>query len=234
MAISIFVFAILVILYAFRLSRRLGKSYPLWVCLASAVVAPYEPIGDIMAHVTFSATKLYFIDSFGVQVPLFNILGYVVFFGFPILYLISRLNAGMRTIEWMISFFVLVVIAMLFELPTIAMGVQNYYGDNQPFRIAGYPIWMAFVNVIAMFVSAAGAYLAASNRVFERWPVLLVPVVPLFLVGAHVTSGMPLALAINSPADVTTVNIAAVGSIFLATLYCWIAGQVVCRPRSQT
>jgi hypothetical protein len=232
LTIFMFVGAALVLMYAVKLARSRNQSYPLYVCLGSALAAFYEPLGDLFAHIAyFDAGNLQYVNAFGNAVPLFALPGYVISFGLPILIITAKLESGISQKEWMLMFFGTVFATALFELPFLHAGVHNYYGDNQPFKIIGYPVWMAFPNALAPFAAISVVHLALKTSVFVRHPVLFVAVVPGVIAGSHLAVSLPFATAINGPNSLLTVNLAAIASILLAILYSWIFGEIVCRTK---
>jgi hypothetical protein len=226
--------ALFVFLYAFRLSRRLDSSYPIWVCVGALLAAFYEPVGDVLAHLSYMQTDIYFIHTLGNTIPVFLPPGYVIFFGWPILYLIGRIDKGIGLKQWMVSYSLIVLAAAIFELPFIAMDVHHYFGENQPVQILGYPIWMPFVNGTSMFLAAAVAYLATKHEVFERQPLWYALLIPFLVAGGGVFFSLPIGLVISSSANVLAVNLGAIGSVILSVLGMWLAGNMVCRRRRGT
>jgi hypothetical protein len=221
--------AVLVLFYAFRLSRRLGTSYPIWACVGAFLAAFYEPVGDVFANLSYFQTHVYFIHSYGNTIPMFLPPGYTVFFGLPILYLIGRIETGIGLKRWM-SFYCLVVLAAaIFELPFIAVGVHKYFGERQPLQILGYPLWMPFVNATSMFLAAAVASVATKLAVIKRQPAWYALMVPFFVAGGGAFFSLPIGLAINSSASVLVVNLGAVGSIILSVLGMWFGGNLACQ-----
>jgi len=222
------ILSIAILFYAHRLAKRHGSSYPYWVVLGSALATYYEPLGDFLAHVTYhEVNQINFTTAFGFMTPLWVLPCYIVFFGYPILWLGEVITKDVSMGKWMGLFFAAFVSAWFFEVPILAMGATEYYGANQPFKLLNYPLWMGFANTATMFVVAAAVHHLKSTDVFARMPVLFAAVLPMLVTGANAGTALPLGSAINSTSDTMITNAMAVLSMALALLYTWIAGTLV-------
>lgn len=226
------VLAMFTLLYAIKISRKVGR-YPIYVVLGAALATYYEPLGDLFAHVTYhEANQLTFTQSFGFKTPLWILPTYIVFFGASIIWLVSRIDEGVSVKQWWVYFVLSIPGAWVFEVPLLEMGAIAYYGDNQPFRIFGYPLWMAFSNSATIFlVSAAVAWLKGTPLFLQR-PILLVPVIPMLVLGANGGVGLPLGSAINGTDDVVVVQLMACASILLAVFYVRICERLICTAKA--
>lgn len=218
------------VIYAWSRVRRTGRQDALWICLGAALATFYEPLGDLCAHVAYhEANQIHFTTAFGFSVPLWVLPSYVAFFGLPVVALMSMIERGVTSKQWMIFYISALPGALLFEAPLLAMGAIEYYGSNQPFQIYGYPVWMGFVNGCTMFVVTTAMYFVTRTELIKARPYLLTPLMPLLVLGANGGAALPLASAINSSDSVIVVNIFACVSMALATLYVWICGQLVAK-----
>lgn len=225
------VLAVMTLIYSIVLARRIRSPYPVYTCIGAGLATFYEPLGDFLAHVTYhEAQQLNFTVAFGYQVPLWVLPTYVIFFGFPTLWLLARIERGITMRLWFLSFAIGIVGAFAFEAPLLAMRSIEYYGANQPLQILGYPLWMAFANVCTMFAVATLVYFFVRSSVGRQYPMLLVPLMPVLVLTGNAGPALPLGSAINATLDVGIVNVAAVLSMLAATLYVWICGRLVCRP----
>jgi hypothetical protein len=141
--------------------------------------------------------------------------------------MLSLLQRGITRRQWMGLFFLSLPGALLFEVPLLMMGAIDYYGANQPAKILGYPIWMAFANSCTLFVMAAAIFLLAQTQIIRARPWLLAPLTPMLVMGANGAAALPLASAINASSSLIVVNLCAVLSALLATLYVWIFGYIL-------
>lgn len=222
------VLALGTLIYAITQAGRTGKGNAIWICAGAALASFYEPLGDLFAHVAYhEINQINFTAAFGFLTPLWIVPTYVVFFGLSILVLLPILERGVSLRFWMTLFMLSLPGAFLFEVPLLKMGAIQYYGANQPFQILGYPLWMAFANSCTVFVVTTAVYLISKTSLIHRHPFLLAPLMPMLVMGANGGSALPLASAINSSSSVTVVNLMALLSIGLATLYVWMCGKVL-------
>lgn len=220
--------AVLTIVYALVQMRRTQRSDALWICLGSALASFWEPLGDLLAHVTYhEVNQLSLTSAFGFYTPLWVLPTYIFFFGGTILMLLQWLEKGVSCRAWMVLFFVSIPGAFLFEVPLLEMGSIDYYGENQPWKILGYPLWMAFVNSCTMFVVTTALFYLCRTRLIRRQPYLLATLVPMLVLGANAGAGLPLSHALNSGSSQSMVNLMACASMLLSTLYAWICGQLL-------
>lgn len=230
MGILIFmsILAALTFLVAVRISRRADNAYPWCLCLGAGLASFYEPLGDLFAHVTYhEVNQLALISAFGYHVPLWILPTYVVFFGASVLWLQSEIDRGVKLSRWIILFVLSLPSAWLFEIPLLRMGAINYYGDGQPVQVFGYPVWMAFANSATIFVVAAACSFLRRSPPFQEQPILFIPTFPMLVIGASGAAALPLGSAINSEASSVAIDVAAIVSMALASLYVWIAGRLM-------
>ena len=205
--------------------RRTKQWFPVYVGLGGAIACFYEPLGDLLTHVTYhEVNQINLTTAFGFRTPLWILPTYLVSFGTPILLFNNMLANGVTLKKWMTVFFIAVPSGWAFEVPMLEFGFIDYYGDNQPFKILGFPVWLAFVNNATLFVTAALLYLLKKTVLLERWPYLVVVLVPIMVAGTHAGLSLPAASALNGPRELLTVNAMALLSTALAILVTWIAG----------
>jgi hypothetical protein len=222
------VLALLTFIYAFRLWRKTGNTSALWIILGSAIATYYEPLGDLLAHVTYhEVNTIPFHSAFGFTTPLWVLPCYVVFFGAPILGLLYVLEKGVTASKWLTFYFLSLPGAWVFEVPLLAMRATEYYGANQPIHILDYPPWMAFSNTCAMFLTATGVYYLRKTLVLREHPWLLALIVPLFVVGASAGTILPVGTALSSSDSTTYVNIMALVSMAVSVLFVWVSGKIL-------
>lgn len=220
--------AIATVIYAFAIAKRTGRTDAVWICLGAALACYYEPLGDLMAHVTYhEVNSINFTAAFGHSIPLWVLPCYVVFFGAPIVALVSMIERGITAQKWMLFFFLSVPGAWLFEVPLLAMGATEYYGANQPFKLLNYPVWMAFSNTAGMILTATAVFYVGKTSLIRQHPILLAALLPLFIVGASATTILPVGSALSSSDSATVVNVFAIASILLSVLYAWITGKLL-------
>ncbi|MEQ9565351.1 MAG: hypothetical protein RLN85_05950 [Pseudomonadales bacterium] len=222
------VLAIATIWYAVRVFRRDGTLLPVYILIGSALACFYEPLGDLLAHVTYAeASQVNYISSYGFLVPLWVLPTYILFFGYPTLFLMERIERGVTLQWWMAVFVISVIGSWIFEIPLIALEFQSYYGDNAPFKLLGYPIWMGFVNAATISIVATAAFFLKHSWVGTKCPSCYIVLIPLLVAGANAGSGLPASFALNSSNDPGIVNIAASTAMMLSVTYAWICANLI-------
>jgi hypothetical protein len=220
--------AVLTVIYALRLCKKYKNATPIWIVVGSAIATFYEPLGDFLSHVTYhEVNTISFTSAFGFTIPLWVFPCYVVFFGAPILALIEKAEKNISINKWMLAFVISIPGAALFEFPILAVQATEYYGNNQPWKILNYPIWMAFSNTCTMFVTVAAVYFSLRTLVVKQNPWLLAILVPLFIIGSSAASIMPVGSALSATDSAIIVNIFAVGSMVVSVLLTWISGRML-------
>lgn len=213
-------------------ARRTRQWFPIFVCIGGALCAFYEPLGDLLSHVTYhEVNQVNFTTAFGFHIPLWILPCYLVSFGVPIILLANVLENGIGMKKWMTFYALAFVGGWAFEVPMILMGAIEYYGDNQPFRILGFPVWLGFVNNATMFTVASFVYLLKRSSVGERWPALVVVLMPVMVGGTHAGLSLAAGSAINSSHDLVFVNLMATVSALLGVVATMTAGYLVMSAR---
>lgn len=212
---------------------RSRQWFPIHVCIGGALSCLYEPLGDLLAHVTYhEAGQVTLRTAFGFHVPLWILPTYLVSFGVPIV-LLGNLLAGGRVslAKWMAFFAVALVGGWGFEVPMLMMGAIEYYGDNQPLKILGFPVWMGFVNNATLFVVASLLHLFRQSAVVARWPALVIVLMPVMVAGVHAGLSLPLGSTLNGVHDPLVVNLMALVSMTLAVVATATAAVLAMEPR---
>ena len=222
------VLALATIWYAVKLSKRERTLLPVYILIGAALACFYEPLGDFLAHVTYAeSNQVNYIASYGFLVPLWVLPTYILFFGYPTLFLMEKIEKGVTLQWWMVVFVVSVIGSWIFEIPMIALEFQSYYGDNAPFKLLGYPIWMGFVNAATMSIVATAAFFLKHSWVGTKFPSSYIVLIPLLVAGANVGSGLPASFALNSSNHSGLVNVMACMAMLLSLIYAWICANLV-------
>jgi hypothetical protein len=230
------VLALGTIFMAVRASRTEGgRSYPYFIWIGGALAVLYEPLGDLLAHVTYhEVNQIGLVTAFGFKAPLWDLPAYVMSVSGAILWNMQRISSGLTMRSWMVSYFICIIGACLFELPMIALGYVEYY-PPQPLAILGYPISMGFVNAAAlMFTPAVILHYLANSVIGQRWPITFMFLVPMLVAGSHLAAALPLGWALNSGQSPWVINLASGVSALYALLQVWVGGQLVTQREPRT
>lgn len=223
------VLALLSLLYAAWMTRRLRDPFPLALFLGAACSVVYEPLGDILTKVAYPPLdQISLMTAFGRPVPLWMLPNYAFFFCVPVLLLLHYVvRPDVTARRWWLSYAGIALFVALFEQPGINADNWRYYATNQALSINSYPLWVAFANAQSLFMIATGIALLRRRVITPRLSFLFVPIVPMLFVGSHVGAALPISAALYSTDNRLIVNAAALLAILMCLLTVWIAGRLV-------
>jgi hypothetical protein len=108
-----------------------------------------------------------YINAFDMRDPLFDFVGYTLYFGLGGYVMMRAFQRGLGSRAVALTAVIFGVADLLYELPFLAAGMYTYYGQ-QPLAILTYPLhWLvmnATVPVITGFIMYWADRLARSNR----------------------------------------------------------------------
>lgn len=224
------VLAIATLIYAIQIARREQSKMPVFIWFGGALASLYEPLGDLLVHVTYhEVNQLTAFSAFTFKIPTWLTPSYTVVVSASAIWTMQRIKQGVTFKNWMLSFFLLIPVGVLFELPLIYMGAIEYFGP-QAYPIFGYPLPMAFANTAGLIlVNGSLLYFISQSTFGQRWPALFTLIVPMTTAGCHLGIALPWGLAMNSTDNLTVIYIMATVSMALAVLAAWVSGKMVCR-----
>jgi len=181
------------------LQHLLVKRDPLlFFCLVGgAAAAMLEPITNVFGQAYHPEIgQIVGFNALGREIPLHIALIYPWYFGLFSWTTIRAMDNGMSRAGYWKLFLGTVIFAFGVEIVPVQVGLWKYYG-NQPFNIAGMPLWWYVVNPACIVGTAAFACLCIKLRSgWRRWP--LVVLIPIGAVGFHTGCSAPLYMAMNS------------------------------------
>lgn len=219
--------------YAVRHARLERRLWPVYLLLGAGLAVVYEPINNVLALCTYPEIgQLTWISALGRRIPVYIGLVYVVYWSAPVLWLMNRIRAGMTPGQWWRTYASFTVAVTVFELLPLQRGWWAYYGAQQPLVVARFPAWWWADNSGAIFGLAAVLSLLR-ERVLrdDRTALIVVPLLPMLLLGLHGGPAMPVFLALGTTLDPTLIDAAGVIAVVLALLMVWLLGRLVCRER---
>jgi hypothetical protein len=198
---------------AIQLVRR--RDPLLAVLLVGGAVAYFnEPIDDLLGLVWHPRPGQWVaFDTFG-PVPVWGVFVYMALFGgIPYLMLQAfRRGATAKQIWTWIGVFWLADIAV--EIPALASGMYQYYGDP-PMKVLGLPLYWFAINIGGPLETAV--LLLVAGPFFAGWRKLLLLVIPMTLDAAgSVGIGWPIFSALHAETNVFVKYLAAFVSIAMA------------------
>jgi hypothetical protein len=155
--------------------RRSGKPDFLLMLLGGLICSFNEETVDVLGHCFFPLDGWTVHAFFGRGIPLWVVLGYVVFFGgLPYLMAFAFRHGVTHRTMWMgIGIFWVLNVAL--EIPVLGTRLYVYYG-YQPFEIGGFPIsWLVINSLGALFGAVVLTRLAWFFLGARRLLVLFVP-----------------------------------------------------------
>ena len=177
-------------------------SLPVLALLGGVVVCVWEPMVDVLGqcwHPISGQMTAY--EALGRKIPLVLPVTNPWYFGGIAALLYYRFKRGV-TAQWLYKTWgALMIAAFLLEVTPLQYGTWIYYGD-QPFRVAGFPLWWSFVNIGGVIVSATLIY---AVQKFISNPLLraagVVCAIPVADGIANAGAGWPVWYALNLPHD---------------------------------
>jgi len=157
-----------------------------------------EPIDDVLGLVWHPEAGQWTVLETFARVPLWGLGIYIVFFGGMPYLILQNLRRGMSRVQLWRWVATLVVIDVAVELPVLASGIYQYFGDA-PMQIGGFPVYWIFINAVGP-LGLAVLLLAAEDR-FTGWRMLYLPLLPMVCNAAgSVAVGWPIYSALNAQA----------------------------------
>ena len=230
-AIANFVLLAIVTVFVAREARRTRSRIPLLILLGAALASLQEPIYDIVGAVWYPERgTIAYIRAFNVSIPLWLIPGYAWYIGGlgNFMYCRMRPGAGRRPLWQYYFLFWLANFAL--EMPGLNLGIYRYYGD-QPFRVLGFPLWMAVTNgLMPLMIGALFNHLR--GVLVGPAALLTVVLVPMVVGATQIAAGWPTWLALNSGRGATATFIGALVSLGLALSVIYLLGKLSSRAAS--
>jgi lipoprotein signal peptidase len=227
--INMLVFAAILV-WCIREARRSGSAIPVLIMIGAGIASLQECAFDVMVLVNWADsghTPLYRI--FDRSVPIWMLFAYPWFIGGQGYWMYRKLQQGMTGKQlWSLYFFAWFANLFL-EVPALQLGnIYTYFG-NQPFRILGFPLWMAWVNALMPILLASAVYAYRDSFTGVR-SLLVLAVVPMAVGAAQIMIGWPIWLALNSGAGYGVTHAAAVISLGLSLIVVYLVGVKFCQP----
>ena len=136
-------------------ARRQRIWWPYLVMVTGGLTCFMEPMFDHLFGLWFFHEGQWTaFETYGISVPVWLPIVYVPYYGCWTIWLINRWRRGATPQDVVKLYLASVALAALAEIFYINMvGLYNYQ-DSQPFLIAGYPPWIAFVNGVPPFLAS--------------------------------------------------------------------------------
>jgi hypothetical protein len=227
MTIGVVAGLVLIAVAAVRLGRRWSTWVPVIVVVSTLWTGFFEPIENTAAHMWYYRPgQVTLFDAFGRSLPVWVFFSYAAFYG------------GLGLVAWWMTErgaprahmvrFVLAVwaFAVVTEIVGTQFNTYEYYG-RAPFRVAGFPVWVALSN--AAICTTIGVAAARLRRILVgRQQLALLCLGPAAISVGLIGTGFPTLVALNSvDPPLWLLYGAAVVSMAMAGVMAWSATQLV-------
>lgn len=185
------------------------------VLLVGGAVAYFnEPIDDLLGLVWHPRPGQWVaIDTFG-PAPVWGVFVYMALFGgipYLVLQAFNRGVTGAQIWTWIAVFWVADIAV---EIPALASGMYQYYGDP-PMKVFGLPLYWFAINIGGPLETAV--LLWAAGSFFVGWRMLLLLVIPMvFDAAGSVGIGWPIFSALHAESNPFVKYLAAFMTIAMA------------------
>ena len=226
-----------IMVWIVREAIRSGRALPVLFMGGAAIASLLECIFDVMVLVWWPhygpAPEYRFLN---ISVPLWMLAAYPWYIGGMGYFAYRGFRDGIsRAGLWKLYFFGWIANFAL-EMPPLQIGnIYAYYGD-QPFRVLGFPMWMAMTNCLMPIL--AGALIASLDDVL-RGPrsLMVLALVPMAVGSAEIATGWPIWLALNSglgygatyAAGVAVLGLSLMTTYLVSLKFC-VAGEAASAP----
>lgn len=229
------ILAAIVVLYAIRLAKRDNVSYPIWMILGIVLALPYENHTALLGRFVYPQVGQVSVESFyGIQMPLYLLFVYILYVGPFMLFIFDKMEKGSMTVSlWWKMFFITAFLALCFEPPAIHFGLWYYFGDNQPLKILGLPLWWIFVNVGALMLMTLTLYLIWRDLLGRSHSYCFLILIPMGLYAFLGPLSAPAHLSLGTFTSKVGTIIGSVISIGFAFFAIWIGQKILERENRQ-
>lgn len=227
MTTGVVVGVLLIAVATVRLGRRWSTPVPGLVVIGTLFAGFYEPMENVAAHMWYYRPgQVTFFDAFDRSLPLWVFFSYAAFYGgFGLLFwwLAEKGTPRAQLVKFVYGMW---AFAILTEIAGTQLNTYEYYG-KAPFRVAGFPVWVALSN--AAICTTIGVVAARLRRVLVgRQQLSLLCLGPFVITIGLVGTGFPTLVALNTVDPPTALLYgAAIVSMAMAAVMAWGATQLV-------
>jgi hypothetical protein len=220
---------LLVALFMVREARRTRSALPIFCFLGGCTASLMEPIYDIVGLVwypQYGPAPLF--RFFNVSVPLWLLPAYGWFITGQGYFIYRKFQTGLAANQLWMFYGLFWLADLLLEVPGLTMHIYAYYGP-QPFKIFGFPLWMAATNALMPLV--LGATLISFQDTLKGWRVwIAAPLVPAVIGFCQIAPGWPIWLALNSGHGIVFTSAASIVTFGLSVLFAYLVVEKFCVP----
>jgi len=226
-AVANFVVLAIVLLFVVREALRTRSAVPLLIVVGCTLTCVSEPIYDFVGSVWYphyGTTAL--VRDFNVSIPLWMIPAYGWYMGGLGNLMYRKIGNGISVRHLWMFYFLFWVANLCMEVPALNLGVYKYYGD-QPFRIFGFPLWMAMTNSLMPILIGTVCNVLRDVLVGPRafFTVILMPM----LIGMpQIAAGWPTWMALNGGVGLVGTHLAALVTFGFSISIVYLLSTKIC------
>jgi hypothetical protein len=216
MAFTVIMAVLFVAAAAFAIKRLAARdALPISLVLGAVVAVLLEPILDVLSMCWYAPNNVAVaFTAFGINMPLFVVIGYGFFFGIQAYTGMALLERGAdRKTMWRL-YAGWWCVNYILEFVGTHLHAYTYYGP-QPYYVFGVPLWFMFVNTAMAVVSGTVIFAAKSHLVGWRalWSV---PLLTSTYGALYLGTSWPMFLALHSDVPAVVIWVAATITVGLA------------------
>ena len=217
------------IIYAVSVCKKEKVSYPIFVTLGSLISIPYEAFNNTLGHCLHPQIgQISIVHVFDRPIPLWTMFAFALYFATPTIYFIEQIRKGKMTSKrWWGVYGFLIAFALIVEFIFVKIGIWSYYGDNQPMKVLGVPIWWGFVNASSILSVTLIVYLLDKYLLKNNYTWLLLPLYPMIVWTAHGGPSFPAFATVSTSQSMTVTTIGSLLSILLSFLVVWLGARII-------
>jgi len=218
---------VIVTVIMLRDGKRTQSWLPFFCMLGGVFSFLMEPIYDIVGSVwypQYGQTPLF--RAFNDSIPAWMLPAYAWYIGGQGYWMYKKFQSGLQ-VDQLWRFYALFWLSnLVLELPGLNLGIYQYYGA-QPFKLFGFPLWMAMTNSLMPIVLGA-AYHSFSDVLKGKAVWLAAPMLPMAIGFSQIAAGWPTWLALNSGKGLLVTDTAATVSLALSICIVYLVSRKFC------
>ena len=223
-----FVLLAIVAFFVVRETRRTNSMVPIFILLGAALSSMQEPIYDIVGAVWYPHHgAAAYTRAFNVSIPMWLIPGYAWYIGGLGNFMYRKIRDGVTPGKLYLYYFLFWVANFLLEMPGLNLHIYQYYGE-QPFKVLGFPLWMAMTNALMPLMIGA-LFNSLRDVLVGPTALLTIVIIPMVVGATQIAAGWPTWLALNNGSSSVGTHVAATLSLGLALSIIYLIGKKFCK-----